>query len=154
MLAAILGCPSVFGDKSTTETGSVDTEVPACSGSLEPHDPAAVSVLVFSIEGVGRVVTPLSLCIHPDGTRVEIVVDDDGSEVRVQMEAVSEGVFNLPSESATVVVEAGVIWSGEDIYAGTLSLGAVSGSLVADATASDGESLSLQLSWESGGGAF
>ena len=154
MLVAILGCPSVFGDKSTTETGLVDTGSRDCTGSLEPHAASGVSVLVFSIEGVGRVVAPLSLCIHPDGTTVEIALDDEGSEVRVHMEAVEQGVFNLPSDSAVVLIEAAVVWTGEDIYAGTLNMGPVSGNLVAEATTSDGEALSLDLSWTASAGAF
>ena len=146
MLFLLLGCPSVFGD-NVHHTGLLDTATVACTGGLSPAPAGGVIVTTWTIDGVSRVVTPVGLCVDDAGTRAAIAVDDEGSEAWITVSSGTPGVFNLPSDDAQVSVDAGTVWSGDDVYAGTLSIDVGFGSLTAEATAAGGQNLSVDLSW-------
>ena len=55
--------------------------------------------------------------------------------------------FHVTSDDVQVSVDAGTVWSGDDVYAGTLSIDVGFGSLTAEATAAGGQNLSVDLSW-------
>jgi len=146
MLFLLLGCPSVFGD-NVNHTGLQDTASVVCTGGLSSAPASSVIVSTWTLEGVSRVVTPVGLCVNDAGTRAAIAVDDDGAEVWITVTSGTPGVFNLPSDEADVSVDAGTVWSGDDFYAGTLSMDVGFGNLTAEATASGGQNLSVDLSW-------
>lgn len=137
------GCDA-FTDKAT-ETGLLDSEASSCSGMLEPQAASGVTVLQYTVNGVGRVLGATSLCVHPQGTLVEVSLDDAGTATRVRVQETEQGVYNLPGSSVEVVGAS--TWGSGDFYAGTLTLGEGSGGLVGEATNGGADSLSIDLSW-------
>ena len=142
----LAGCPSVFGDNAN-HTGLADTATIVCTGNLSSAPASGVVVSTWTVEGVSRLVAVEGLCVNSEGTRAVIALDDSGSTVLVTVQAASTGSFNLPGDDASVKVEGTNTWSADDFYAGTLTTDVGFGNLTGDATASGGQSLSLDLSW-------
>ena len=143
MILLLAACDA-FTD-NPTHTGVLDSEPSSCSGLLEPHPATGVTVLQLTVNGVGRVAQAGSLCVHPEGTLVELSLDDGDGDTLVRVQELSQGVFNLPGSS--VQVSGTAVWGSADFYSGTLTLGDQSGGLVGDATNPEGDSLSIDLAW-------
>lgn len=146
LLMLLAGCPSVFGDNAN-HTGLADTATIVCTGNLSSAPASGVVVSTWTVEGVSRLVTVDGLCVNAEGTRAVIAIDDSGSGVWITVQSATTGSFNLPGDDASVTVEGSNSWYADDFYAGTVTMDVGFGNLTGDATASGGQSLSLDLSW-------
>ena len=139
----LLSCTWPEPEPADTSAGG-DSDSACRVAGHSPSDPAAVSVLEWTLDGLPLFATPVGYCSSEGQLDFELELEDDTAWVTITAD---EGAYNFPGADARVDVLYGAMsWSEDDFFAGALSLDDEGGSIRAEANGADA-SLTLELAW-------